>query len=211
MDCSIDWSITMIQKVIIRHGSILIILLLALVLKSTALLAADPPDDNFYVGGPDGFSDSQSLSETWHVIEDELPGVPLPTKHPYKDHDQGTNSNGEALVMMGKKFTVRRHGNQWFLIPDTVFGWTPTAIPLKDHPEFVPFGLAGQWRWLNKPVVMIDGHKHDICIGYPELNTSRRDDDKFVISVVDRADSPEEVPFCGDVGVVHPGHSGVGR
>lgn len=163
-----------------------------LLFTATASAQAPLPDDNWYAGGPDGYSNSVSLSETWHTVS--------------------ANDDEQHFEIHDKTFTLRRHGPNWFLIPDEDLEWTPANIKLEDYPTFVPWGDAAQWRWISTPPVKIkdpdDGnksHDHHVCIGYPSV-LSRRDHDRIEILVVDASELCHEHDFKD-----HPGHSGAER
>jgi hypothetical protein len=187
-----------------------IIIIFSALLVSYGLMAQAPPD-NFYSGGPDAFA---SVSETWHLKDVDPNPSPPAAEHPVQGHTKPANGGEPAVAkysLYGKVITLRQHGTQWFLIPGPNLSWSPTTIPLQDHPSYVPWGGALQWRWVNTPPIMIDGHAHDICIGFADSKiASRRDDDIFWVSVTDRVAGTAE-PDCKDPGDVHPGHANAGR
>lgn len=159
---------------------------------SSAALAA-PPHDNWYAGGPDGVSIDESMSETWHL--------------------KGQSDHTSHVKLKGEKFTLRKHGSQWFLVPGTALQWTPAHILLEDHPDFVPWGSSAQWRWTSKNPVMIRDpdspeprHLHDVCIGFPEPKP-RRDEEVLCVGIVDHSGEKK----CEDCTQVHPGHSTADR
>lgn len=180
-----------------------------LILLASPTLSAAPPDDNWYVGGPDGVTiPGLEMNETWHL--------------------RGDGDNDSHVSMMGKKITLRKVGESWFLIPgwslvpDEALDWTlgqmtpppSPPIPLKTHPGFNPAGSANQWRWRTTPPVWIADdsgtkHQHIVCVGFPD-DQARPEDEKMCIAIKnwDGANTGCDRSMCDQQ---HPGHSNADR